>query len=50
MLLSCYDKQGKIEEAIAVGRELDEGLRLIGGQNLGVGHPFAGILREKMEG
>lgn len=40
-LLECYQMQGKIDDAIQVSDELFEGLSSIGGQGLGLTHPFA---------
>lgn len=48
-LLRCNQKQGKIEDAMRVCEELVEAVSTIGGQGLGLLHPFAKQLQEKRE-
>jgi hypothetical protein len=40
-LLKCYQLQGKTEDAIRICDELFESISKIGGQGLGLVHPFA---------
>lgn len=47
LLLNCYQKQGKIEDAIRIGDELAEGVQTIGGEGLGSQHLFAKRLADK---
>lgn len=48
-LLRCNQKQGKIGDAMRVCEELVEAVSTIGGQGLGLLHPFAKQLEEKRE-
>lgn len=47
LLLTCYQQQGKIEDAIRIGDELAEGVQTIGGEGLGSQHIFARRLADK---
>lgn len=47
LLLNCYEKQGKIQDAIRIGDELAEGVQTIGGEGLGSQHVFAKRLADK---
>ncbi|KAL9601247.1 MAG: hypothetical protein Q9219_002652 [cf. Caloplaca sp. 3 TL-2023] len=48
-LLNCYQKHGKIVDAITVCEDLVEAVSTIGGQGLGLLHPFAKQLQKKRE-
>ncbi|KAG0649622.1 hypothetical protein D0Z07_4045 [Hyphodiscus hymeniophilus] len=49
LLLSCYQEQGRIEDAIRIGNDLAEGVQNIGGEGLGPRHVFAIRLAEKQK-
>ena len=46
-LLQCYQVQDKIEDAIHTSNELSEGVKRIGGEELGEKHVFAKLLADK---
>ncbi|KAL8712639.1 MAG: hypothetical protein Q9220_003170 [cf. Caloplaca sp. 1 TL-2023] len=48
-LVLCYEAHGKIVEAIAVCLELARAVATIGGEGLGLLHPFAKRLESKVE-
>ncbi|KAF2730158.1 TPR-like protein [Polyplosphaeria fusca] len=45
-LVRCYERHGKISEAIAHARDLEQAVETIGGEGLGKQHPFAVKLRQ----
>ncbi len=47
-LVRCYERAGKISEAIMHARELKKAVETIGGEGLGKAHPFAEKLNERM--
>ena len=48
-LTRCYQAHGKIDDALRVCKELVEAVSTIGGQGLGLLHPFAKKLRQRCE-
>ncbi|KAL8696273.1 MAG: hypothetical protein Q9224_002880 [Gallowayella concinna] len=46
-LINCYQKHGKVDDALRVSDELLEAISTIGGQGLGLLHPFAKQLQER---
>ncbi|KAL8951543.1 MAG: hypothetical protein Q9222_002481 [Ikaeria aurantiellina] len=48
-LVLCYEAHGKVPEAIAVCLELARAVATIGGEGLGLLHPFAKRLEKKVE-
>lgn len=48
-LVLCYEKHGKIEDATRVCNALTKAVSTIGGQGLGLLHPFATKLRKKQD-
>lgn len=48
-LLECYQSHGKIGDAVRVCEDLMTAVRTIGGQGLGLLHPFAQKLQERRE-
>ncbi|KAL8687995.1 MAG: hypothetical protein Q9218_005981 [Villophora microphyllina] len=48
-LINCYQSHGKIDDAIHIGNELVEAISTIGGEGLGLLHPFAKRLQTRLD-
>lgn len=49
VLVNCLQEQGRIEEALTLGREIESSIPHIGGHGLGSTHKFNGYLTERIE-
>ncbi|KAI4247104.1 MAG: hypothetical protein LQ352_006227 [Teloschistes flavicans] len=49
LLMDCYQTHGKIDDAISMGKELLKAISTIGGEGLGLLHPFAKRLESRLD-
>jgi tetratricopeptide (TPR) repeat protein len=48
VLIDCYERQGKLAEALELSKELEESIPLVGGKGLGKQHKLFGIVKKKV--